>query len=342
MTQLSLKKKYIDKQRDLSEKSLFPTFPRIIKIDTCNTCNYNCVFCPQAKQSGKQGFIDEELCIQLIGDGYKAGGRELCVSMTGEPLLNNKLEKYISYAKEIGYEYVFLNTNGYLLSKERGESLLKAGIDSIKVSVNSGSKSYQLIHGFDGYDTVIKNIIEFDCLRKEMNNNCKLYISYVAVKQTLEEVDSLKKVLQPYVDDIIVMNANNRGGSINEIEECLYAGNDEYSFQFPCSQLFNNVYITAEGYMIICCQDFENLTVVADLHKESVSEAWTNQKFTEFRKKYLEHDLKGTLCQNCIYNTNEEVIPLTKEMAGYSVSEMKKEYLAERIKKLDEEYIING
>lgn len=330
-----LRERYIKKQRDLSEKRLYPSFPRIIKIDTCNVCNYHCVFCPQSKQKNKVGCIDKELCFKLIEDSYRGGGRELCLSMTGEPLINQELESYIRFAKQLGYEYIFLNTNGYFMDENRGVSLIDSGIDSVKVSVNSSMKSYELIHGVDAYERVVENIIAFDQYRKKVGSRCKLYISFVAVKQTLNEVETLKQELGAYVDDIIVMNANSRGGSISEIEECLYAGEDEFSFQYPCSQLFNNIYVTAEGYLIICCQDFENLTVVADLHEEPIIEAWNNTKFTEFRKKYLTYNLKGTLCYNCVNNTVERVIPLTPSVAHYTTSDELEKCLQKRIIELD-------
>lgn len=135
------------------------------------------------------------------------------------------------------------------------------------------------------------------------------------------------------MDEIIVMNANGRGGSVFDMED-MYIDDDEYSFQYPCSQIFNNVYVTSEGYMVVCCQDFENLTVVADLHEESVVSAWTNQKFTDFRRRYLAHDLESTLCQNCLYGTSKEVVALTPEKSGYDISESKKLDILRRIEKL--------
>lgn len=332
-----LKNKYLNKQRDLSEKSIKPSFPKIVKIDVCNTCNYSCIFCPQAEQHNKKGCIDNDLCYKIIDDAYAAGARELCLSMTGEPLLNEELENYVAHAKKIGYTYVFFNTNGYLLTKERSEKFISAGLDSIKISVNA-SKSYALVHGVDAFQRVVDNIKAFDSLRclkyEEKGIKCALYISYVAVKQTLSEVEDVKDILSPYVDEVIVMNANGRGGSVSDEMSGLYGDNDEYAFVYPCSQLFNNIYVTAEGYMVICCQDFENLTVVADLNQESITAAWTNSKFTEFRKRYLEHDLKGTLCQNCLYGTSEEVIPLTPEKAGYDISVERNADLMRRVRRL--------
>ncbi len=331
------KEKYIKKQNDKKSISITPQFPKIIKIDICNVCNYACVFCPQSKQDKKRGMIDETLCKRILLESYCEGAREVCFSSTGEPLLNRKLEEYIVYAKKIGYEYIFFNTNGFLMDYERSKEIIKSGVDSIKFSINAGDQlSYQLVHGIDGYEKVIENLINLSMIRDKMESNCKIYVSYVAIKQTLKEVSELKNRIEQYVDDFVVMNANRRGGSISEIDQDLYIGKDEYSFEYPCSQLFNNLYVTSEGYVNICAQDFENLTVVADLNEMSVKEAWTSEKFTSFRKKYLKKELIGTLCNNCIYNCNNKVVPLDEEKAYYHESLKKISDLETRIKILSE------
>lgn len=290
-----MKEKYLAKQRDTSRVSVTPPFPKIIKIDTCNICNYHCVFCPNAIQIDKVGCIDDELCRKIIKDAYEAGAQELCVSSTGEPLINPNLEDYIQLAKLIGYKYVFFNTNGYLLTMERSRKLLMAGVDSVKISINAGRKCYKAIHGVDAYERVLQNVKEFNQLKLELGNECKLSISYVAVKPTQSEFEEVKRDFGDYVEDVFLMNANSRGGSVDENVQKLYIGDDEFSYQFPCSQLFTNVYVTAEGYMTLCCQDFDMLTFVADLRHESISDAWNNEVFTNFRRRYLNQDWGG-LC----------------------------------------------
>lgn len=329
---MDFKKKYLAKQRDNRFVMEEPPFPKIVKIDICNMCNYACVFCPQAKQTGKQGNINDELCIKIIKDAYRAGADEICLSSTGEPLLNINLEKYIMTAKETGYKYIFFNTNGYLMDKERSESILASGVDSIKFSINAGSKeTYKLVHGVDGYERVIENLIQLSKIRTEKQIDCKLYVSYVAIKPSLREVSALKNRIAAYVDDIIVMNANKRGGSIREMDERLYIGEDTYSYQYPCSQLFHNIYVSAEGYVNICCQDFENLAVVADLNEMDIAEAWNCREFVAFRQKYLQRNLANTLCINCIYGKEDKVIPLNKEKAYFKESNIKIENLKSRI-----------
>lgn len=83
--------------------------------------------------------------------------------------------------------------------------------------------------------------------------------------------------------------------------------------------------------MIICCQDFENLTVVGDVNKDSVANIWMGKAFNDFRKKYLAKDLKGTLCVNCLFNKKEQVKPLTDNYNSYSIDERKREKIKKRI-----------
>lgn len=231
----------------------------------------------------------------------------------------------------MGYEYVFFNTNGYLLNEKRASTILSAGVDSIKFSINANSSHYKLIHGVDGYDVVVNNLKNLFMLREKMDIKCKLFVSFIATPYTQKDVEEIRNEIGAYVDEILVMNANNRGGSANEVEKYLYNGQDDFAYQFPCSQLFNNLYITAEGYLVICCQDFENMGIVADLNEERVEEAWNNPKFVEFRRRYLAGDLKGTLCDNCLHNTHERVVPLTPEKAGYRKSTKRESDLQKRI-----------
>lgn len=331
-----LTRRYIEKQRDLTEIGIAPHFPRIIKIDICNACNYACVFCPQAKQEGKIGNIDDILCKRIMKDAYKEGAREICFSSTGEPLLNPRLPDYILLAKGIGYEYTFFNTNGFLMDEALAKKIIESGADSVKFSINAAAKNYKLVHGGGSYERVIENLKIFDRVRKEKRSSCHLYVSYVATKYTIDEAEIVKRDTKEYSDEFMFMKANNRGGAADEVDKDLYAGTDEYTYIFPCSQIFNNVYVTSEGYMVACCQDFDNQMVLEDLHEISVGEAWNGKHFMEFRSRFLKRDYNGLMCENCLFNRHNKVKPLRPEYAGYSISEKKRENLMKRIKRFSE------
>ena len=63
----------------------------------------------------------------------------------------------------------------------------------------------------------------------------------------------------------------------------------------------------------MCCADFQNYLVVADLNKESLKDAWNNQYAQELRRRHLNHNLDGTLCFNCINDCIESIKPLRQE-----------------------------
>ena len=168
-----------------------------------------------------------------------------------------------------------------------------------------------------------------------MHKDCKFFISYVAVKQTLDEIPIVKRDFENYVDEVVIMNANARAGSISEVEEKMYAGDDEYTMTFPCSQLFNTLNVTAEGYLITCCQDFDNYGVIADLNKEDIVSAWNNKTFVDFRRKYLQKKWENTLCYNCMNGVNEKIQPVVKDCTFYKIDEKKKQNMYERIEQLD-------
>ena len=332
---MELKKRYINKQKSIEYYVENPPFPKIVKIDICDVCNYSCIFCPQAYQSGRIGLINDALCMKIIEESKKGGAEQLALSSTGEPLLNRKLEKYASFAKEIGYTYVFFNTNGFFLDKERGESILKAGVDSVKISINAGADNYYAIHGVDAYEKVIRNLRDFALQKYLMKSNCKIYVSFISTKVTESEIQEVRNIVREYVDDFIYMKANNRGGLVSGFDTKLYGGEDIYSYHYPCSQIFNNVYVTAEGLMDACAQDFDKRLIMGDLNNESVIEAWNGKKFREFRRKYINGELAGTLCVDCLGLSRGKQYSDPKAWCyGYQADEEKKKSLDERIRLL--------
>ena len=76
---------------------------------------------------------------------------------TGEPFILPDLADYIRNAKDIGYTYVYLTSNGALATPERVREVIDAGLDSIKFSINAPQKKlYKFIHGKDDFDTVLE------------------------------------------------------------------------------------------------------------------------------------------------------------------------------------------
>lgn len=294
------------------DPNLKPSFPTNMSVELTNACNYKCIFCANRKMKRKIGHIDMNLLARLLNEAYSLGTTDIGLYTTGEPFVSKELEKSIAIAKKIGFNYVYITTNGALATPERLKKVVDAGLDSIKFSINAGiPQTYKYIHGRDEFYKVLSNLQFAHKYREENNKDYSIYVSYVIMRDNHEECDTLKTLIEPFVDDLIFDHARNQGGMMPELND------DNNAAVIPpldekkiCSLPFNKIHITCEGFLTICCADFENNLVVADLNKESLKDAWNNDLFVEIRRRSLEHKLEGTLCYNCLYNKNMNIEPL--------------------------------
>ena len=270
--------------------ALCPPFPKIMLLEVTNACNDKCIFCANSKTTRRKRFIDLELATSVLRQAYELGTREVGFYATGEPLLYKDLERVVCYAKDLGYTYTYITTNGALLDEERARSLIAAGIDSVKVSMNAtNERDYQFVHGTGDYANVLANIKNFDVERKKSSHHVNLFLSCVMTKQTIKNRGgNYKKVLEiikKYVDDICVENCINLGGMMPEAKvlgSMGYAHDDDI-----CPYPFKEAQVSVEGYLTMCCTDFQNYLAVADLHKESLASAWVNEYAVKLRKMLL-------------------------------------------------------
>ena len=312
---MDLKKRIEDKSlnKKIDKKCPFPTKNLLIEIT--NYCNNKCIFCYNHCMKREKKFIDKKLCERILNEAYELGMREVGFYVTGEPLLDKRLSNFISLAKSIGYDYIYITTNGILANLNKVKKLYKSGLNSIKYSINAtNDMDYRKIHQTDNFNTVIRNLKDVYNWKKENKMDIKIYVSFVYTNMTYneKEIDNLFKNI---CDEYITMPAINQGGLIPKIKNISSTKSSNINkFSLPCSYPFNSVIVTVEGYLTACCMDFENFLAYADLNKYSLYDCWNNETIVSFRKKHLKKEVSGTICENCIYNSTNIPKPLEKKL----------------------------
>lgn len=305
----------------LSNESLDKTTPfpkKNLLIEVTNYCNNKCVFCYNDCMTRERKFIDKNICEKVLEEAYELGMREVGFYVVGEPLLDKRLEEFISFAKKQGYEYIYLTTNGILANLDRVKSLYNSGLNSIKFSINATNiEDYIMVHGTNKFNTVIKNLTDVYRWKIESNINLKVYVSYITLDITKNKFE-INNLFKDRCDEYIVMPAINQGGLIPEINQISTKEQNDINgnFKLPCSYPFNSVIVTAEGYLTACCMDFENLLAYANLNNTSLEEAWNNFIISQFRRRHISKDVDGTICANCIYNTKDIPQPLDVDLCS--------------------------
>jgi radical SAM protein with 4Fe4S-binding SPASM domain len=84
--------------------------------------------------------------------------RRVVLHGIGEPLLNKDLPQIIEKVKRRN-AYALFNTNGLLLRGRPVERVIRAGLDELRVSIDSASpETYELVRGMDGFARIIENL----------------------------------------------------------------------------------------------------------------------------------------------------------------------------------------
>ena len=232
----------------------------------------------------------------------------------GESTINPKLlVDAIAHVKKIGIPYRFLTTNGSLMTPEVADGVMKAGLDSLKFSINaSDDKQFKDVMGVKPrlFQDALEHLRKAREIRDETGYPCRIYASsirYDGEQQTKMEALLKEKVL-PYVDQHYWLPLYSMGFlAIQREQELGYkpiAGNqgrlDAMREPLPCWSAFSEGHVTASGKMSACCFDADERWTMGDLTKSSFMDAWHSEKFANLRKAHLRRDVTGTPCEDCI------------------------------------------
>ena len=298
---------------DEAALSLVPTppFPSNLMVELSNACNHACIFCANPKMTRTRRRIDSELLGSILVQARKLGTTKVGFYTTGDPFAHTGLEDFIGQAKDLDYEYTYISTNGSLATPERITAAVDAGLDSAKFSINAGSRqTYRLIHGRDDWDTVVANLRFLLAYREKLRRELRVGITYVVTDQNRHECEDFRIRFGPLVDDICFSECGHQSGYMHENGDSVAAECTAIPEKTPCWMLFSRAHVTCEGYLTLCCVDYQNYLAVADLNGVGLKEAWESALFKEMRKRHLRNDVKGTLCWNCIHDGNGPVEPL--------------------------------
>ena len=115
-----------------------PFRPLMVKIKLLWECNLACAMCDYSRQ-GRPTQLTYELLTRTLADLAALGCRKVHFS-GGEPTLRSDLPDLIAYARSLKLR-VTLTTNGTLLTAELCKQLVKAGLNSVCVSIDSPVRS---------------------------------------------------------------------------------------------------------------------------------------------------------------------------------------------------------
>jgi radical SAM protein with 4Fe4S-binding SPASM domain len=317
------KEKTLEERRALTfsvDSEIFkdnPPFPRELTIDINNRCNHKCYFCANTKID-KFASLETDIIYDLMRQGVENGSTDLALQATGDPFMDKRLVKLVDKAKELGYQYVYLNTNGALATPNIANAVADAGLDSIKFSISAANREdYKVVHGYDDFDKVIANLKSLYEYRNNNDINLGIYVSCVVNAKGHIDNNDFKNLVSQYCDHFDYRELSNQGGSMMELNDTEYINADNILGSLKleeqtgqCVYPFNRIVVNPYGYVVTCTADFYNKLAVGDVRKHSLLELWNGDVYKYLREKHLSNKLSGIYCDRCLNNSDSNVLSL--------------------------------
>ena len=144
--------------------------PSRLFVEVTSRCNLRCPMC--VKQSGLGDTVEGDMLPETFEALEPAFPQlqALILNGVGEPLMHPRLEEYIRAGKRSmpAGSWIGFQTNGHLLDKARGLSLLAAGLDRIFLSVDSTSpEQFRTVRGGGNLDHIERALRALSEAKKE-------------------------------------------------------------------------------------------------------------------------------------------------------------------------------
>jgi MoaA/NifB/PqqE/SkfB family radical SAM enzyme len=279
--------------------------PRSVKIELTADCNYKCGFCVKSLRPDS-GQMDRALYTRLLRE---AGVEELGVFYIGESFTCKWLPDAIDEAKQAGFPYVFLTTNGSAATPQRVRECMAAGLDSLKFSLNYATPAqlHEVARVAPSYwRRSIANLKAARQIRDEGGFGCRLYASSIAFDGAQgERMRALVEEIRPYVDEHYWLPLYGMGGAAQEMGWTPKPGNpgrlDAMREPLPCWAVFTEGHVTHDGKLAACCfgSGIDGDLIMADLKVVPFMEGWNSLTFRTLRRAHLSKDVSKTACAAC-------------------------------------------
>lgn len=242
-----------------ADNGKYPLFSQVL-LETRTDCNRKCKFCPQAHFNRPLKSMDWNVFTKVIDElaEMEFSGR-VALYMTNEPLIEPRLMEMIRYVRSKSARlFIDITTNGKNLNSKLLDEFLLSGLDNININDYRRDR--------ENYPDKISKPLEK--IIRDFKNNPKITYN----KRSTEEILS------------------NYAGTIKNSNRNLYS-------EF-CNYPFRKLAISAEGNIILCCNDYTYKTNFGNVLSESLSTIWNSEALNNYRDNLL-NEIRDGICNGC-------------------------------------------
>jgi MoaA/NifB/PqqE/SkfB family radical SAM enzyme len=204
--------------------------PVCLYLETTNRCNLLCTTCPRTFEALEPpGDMSWELFTEIV-DQFPNIAR-VVLHGVGEPMMVRALPRMIRYLKNRG-TYVLFNTNGTLLSANKGRELIDSGLDELRVSLDAAEpKAFALVRGRDMFHRIVRNVRAFRAMQRDLRAETpRVSLWLTGLKETVDQLcDFVSLAREIDVGEVYLQRLVYfpEGQGLAQEQSALFAGGDD-------------------------------------------------------------------------------------------------------------------
>jgi radical SAM protein with 4Fe4S-binding SPASM domain len=284
--------------------------PVFFTIETINSCNFRCVYCPQSDQEhhfvNGRGIMSLEDFKRIIANLRAAFDvRIVSLHRDGEPLLNKRLEAYIEHLTELGI-YVTVSSNCSLLSAERAGRLVDAGLRMVGTDFCADPALYERLRARGVWQETLEGIRHLLRAGTERNADFRIVIKDMAThaapaKDAGALMGQTRALFGEWPDRVTVMPVyfhNALGESLMNLAQP--SGTPERTLYTLCHQPWVNFTIDFAGRVVGCCRDLRSEYALGNLLEQPAAEIWNGERMRQLRQALIQKRPQDiSICKAC-------------------------------------------
>ena len=280
--------------------------PKIVQIEPIFGCNASCVMCVvDMPTKRKKGIMSIDLFKKIVDDlaYYRDNIVQIDLFGLGEPLLDKHIFERIRYLKKKGLNGVGISTNADLLNEEKQNLLLESKLDTVIFSIDSTEKDvHEKIRRGTDFDRVLANANNLIVKRDKGDYNTKFVFRFISQELNKGGWEAFKDYWNSRISRI-------KGDEINSYQAHNWVGEalidvGERTLEveaLECYQVFDRMFILADGTMSMCSCDLHHpFVVIGNVSEGNTIDIYNNEKMQEIRELHLSGK-KNTMeiCRKC-------------------------------------------
>ncbi len=263
-----------------------PIIPDHIQIEiVTGYCTSRCTFCTIDNWHRPKNIMTTEFFSKLLlrFENIKSHIKFLTLLGFGETLLDREIDRKITFAKEQGFRGVGFATNATELDEDCSTRLIRAGLDTLIISIDGISKkTHESIRVGTDFNKICTNTKNFIRIRDELQGKTRVLIRFVRTPENYDEWPEFRKYWLNYVDldkkdDVIMHDVHNWGKSKRK-NQLKSAEN------ISCPDLFSKITVFSDGHMALCCADDNGLLNLDNVMDKDPIEIYNNETFNRYRE----------------------------------------------------------